>query len=372
VTAQVTEQVEQCQWATSDDPPHQLKTTTEQTFLASRSRHQTTVFNTAAMPSTTGQEQQGTLELQQKKKGAGPVECLGLTFENDQARREHFTALLKEKLQDPEFRKIPGFPQGSDEAILRMSDPPYYTACPNPFFLEIIQDRENSEEFQNQPFAIDVSEGKTGAFYNAHTYHTKVPPTAIAKYLLWFTKPGDVVLDCFGGSGMTGVAARLCATNDKSLRHTINKYWEEMGLEKPEWGARTALVNDISPAATFISSVQATPVDKERLKDDIDTALKLAQEELGWLYKTAHNGWSSGERDPSKPAPSSVGDDGIDDLLTAWDLRKLELLGKGLNQLQGDCSKVDQQITLHRQAEQGVKYLVMRRLELIVGIQGFC
>ena len=85
------------------------------------------------MTSSTGKEHQGNLELQQEKKEADPVECLGLTFENDQARREHFTALLKEKLQDPEFRKIPGFPQGSDEAILRMSDPPYYTACPNPF-----------------------------------------------------------------------------------------------------------------------------------------------------------------------------------------------------------------------------------------------
>ena len=67
------------------------------------------------------------------------MECLGLTFENDQARREHFLALLKEKLQDPEFRKIPGFPQGSDEAILRMSDPPYYTACPNPFLEDFVQ-----------------------------------------------------------------------------------------------------------------------------------------------------------------------------------------------------------------------------------------
>ena len=252
------------------------------------------------MTSTTGQEQQGTLELQQEKKSAGPVECLGLTFENEQARREHFLALLKEKLQDPEFRKTPGFPQGSDEAILRMSDPPYYTACPNPFFLEVAHGLDHSDEFQNQPFAIDVSEGKTGAFYNAHTYHTKVPPTAIAKYLLWFTKPGDVVLDCFGGSGMTGVAARLCATNDTSQRQIINKYWEEMGLEKPEWGARTALVNDISPAATFISSVQATPVDKERLKDEIDKALGLVQEELAWLYQTAHNGWHSGERNPRK------------------------------------------------------------------------
>jgi len=61
------------------------------------------------------------------------VKCLGMTFKNDDARRAHFVELLREKLQDPEFRKTPGFPTGSDEAILRLSDPPYFTACPNPF-----------------------------------------------------------------------------------------------------------------------------------------------------------------------------------------------------------------------------------------------
>ncbi|MDY0063101.1 MAG: hypothetical protein RBU45_25060, partial [Myxococcota bacterium] len=63
---------------------------------------------------------------------SGPVECLGQTFPSDEARREHYLGLLAEKLKDPEFRKTPGFPIGSDEDILRLSDPPYYTACPNP------------------------------------------------------------------------------------------------------------------------------------------------------------------------------------------------------------------------------------------------
>jgi hypothetical protein len=62
----------------------------------------------------------------------GPVECLGMTFPNDEARREYFLGKLKEKLKDPEFRKIEGFPIGEDEDILTLSDPPYFTACPNP------------------------------------------------------------------------------------------------------------------------------------------------------------------------------------------------------------------------------------------------
>jgi hypothetical protein len=62
------------------------------------------------------------------KTKSGPVACLGMTFENDEARRTHFTEELRKKLQDPEFRKIEGFPIGSDEDILNLSDPPYYTA----------------------------------------------------------------------------------------------------------------------------------------------------------------------------------------------------------------------------------------------------
>ena len=63
-----------------------------------------------------------------------------MKFPNDEARRAHFTEKLREKLKDPEFRKIEGFPIGTDEAILALSDPPYYTACPNPFLEELPAD----------------------------------------------------------------------------------------------------------------------------------------------------------------------------------------------------------------------------------------
>ncbi|MGC8000562.1 DNA methyltransferase, partial [Salmonella enterica] len=57
---------------------------------------------------------------------------------------------------------------------------------------------------------MDVSEGKTDALYTAHSYHTKVPPKAIVRAILHYTDPGDLVLDGFAGSGMTGVAAQMC------------------------------------------------------------------------------------------------------------------------------------------------------------------
>jgi hypothetical protein len=57
----------------------------------------------------------------------------------DQSRRDEYRARLRIFLEDPESRKIEGFPIGEIEDILALSDPPYYTACPNPFLAEIIE-----------------------------------------------------------------------------------------------------------------------------------------------------------------------------------------------------------------------------------------
>ena len=38
------------------------------------------------------------------------VQCLGLEFENDTTRRTYFAEELRNKLQNPEFRKVAGFP----------------------------------------------------------------------------------------------------------------------------------------------------------------------------------------------------------------------------------------------------------------------
>jgi hypothetical protein len=37
-----------------------------------------------------------------------------MTFDGDAARRKYFLAILRAKLRDPEFRKMEGFPLGSD------------------------------------------------------------------------------------------------------------------------------------------------------------------------------------------------------------------------------------------------------------------
>src|SRR5438477_9944541 len=125
--------------------------------------------------------------LNDKRQRSGPIECLGIIFPNDEARRDHFLTILRKKLKDSSFRKIEGFPIGSDEDIVALSDPPFYTACPNPFitdFLDSIQREEmGTARHHTSAYSADVSEGKNDPIYNLHTYHTKVPPKAIMRYL---------------------------------------------------------------------------------------------------------------------------------------------------------------------------------------------
>jgi len=255
----------------------------------------------------------------------GPVECLGQTFPNDEARRAHFTEILRKKLKDPAFRKIEGFPIGEDEDILALSDPPYYTACPNPFLEDFVLHYGTkytpNSKYHREPFTADVSEGKTDPLYTAHGYHTKVPHKAIMRYILHFTKPGDIVFDGFCGTGMTGVAAQLCGDKEvvesledpiewdgkgKPTKHTQAYFVDQLGYirdrfqwanrknENPEFkpsstlGKRRAILNDLSPAATFIAANYGSPIDANAFEGHANRILKEIEDEFGWMYETLH------------------------------------------------------------------------------------
>ncbi len=223
---------------------------------------------------------------------SGSVECMGQTFPSEQARREHYLKLLAEKLKDPAFRKIEGFPQGTDDAILAMSDPPYYTACPNPFLEDFVRHYgkpyDPSVKYSREPQTIDVSVGKTDPLYKAHSYHTKVPHLAIVPSILHYTEPGDIVLDAFGGSGMTGVAAQWCASAPAAYRHELETEWKKQGKAAPKWGARRVVINDLSPAATFIASNYNIPFDVEQFAKAGKQLLEQMEQEIGWMYETLH------------------------------------------------------------------------------------
>lgn len=223
---------------------------------------------------------------------SGPVECLGQTFPSEQARRDHFSKLLAEKLKDPDFRQTEGFPLGTDDAILAMSDPPYYTACPNPFLKDFVRaygkSYDPSVKYVREPMEIDVSIGKTDPLYKAHSYHTKVPHLAIVPSILHYTEPGDVVLDAFAGSGMTGVAAQWCGAPTAEYRHKLESDLKKQGRSAPRWGARRVILNDLSPAATFIAANYNLPFDIEQFASAGEQLLLELQAEVGWMYETTH------------------------------------------------------------------------------------
>jgi rubredoxin len=236
----------------------------------------------------------------------------------EKLQKEEYRLRLAHNLKDPEFRKIEGFPLGTDEAILALSDPPYYTACPNPFLPEILEqwqkerrqtrkelalpDDENLPEgirgYHREPFAADVSEGKNDPIYNAHSYHTKVPHKAIMRYILHYTDPGDIVFDGFCGTGMTGVAAQLCGDKQvvESLGYRVDKkgiiYEDDKVISR--LGARKAVLNDLSPAATFIAYNYNTPVDARAFEKEVRRILAVVEQECGWMYETTHSDGSKG------------------------------------------------------------------------------
>lgn len=237
--------------------------------------------------------------------------------QRSEEERRQWLEKLRLRLQDPEFRKTPGFPKASEEAILALSDPPYYTACPNPFLAEILETWQSERDalqssienrkseiknsYHRDPFASDVSEGKNDPIYNAHSYHTKVPHKAIMRYILHYTEPGDVVLDGFCGTGMTGVAAQLCGDKKtvESLGYRVDKDGNIFlpspsgrgdGGEGPisRLGARKAVLIDLSPAATFIAYNYNTPVDARAFEREAKRILAEVEKECGWMYETWH------------------------------------------------------------------------------------
>jgi len=204
--------------------------------------------------------------------------------------------LTKEHLD--QVRHIEGFPIAKDEDIINLSDPPYYTACPNPFIENFINENgkpydADNDSYHREPFAADVKEGKNDPIYNAHSYHTKVPHKAIMRYMLHYTEPGDIVFDGFCGTGMTGVAAQLCGDRKtvESLGYRVQEdetIIDEKGRPFSKLGARKAVLVDLSPAATFIAYNYNTPVDVQAFEREARRILDEVEKECGWMYQTQH------------------------------------------------------------------------------------
>jgi 16S rRNA G966 N2-methylase RsmD/DNA-directed RNA polymerase subunit RPC12/RpoP len=107
----------------------------------------------------------------------------------------------------------------------------------------------------------EVQVRRTDPVYNAHGYLTKVPIAAILPFLESYSRPGDVVLDVFAGSGMTGVAAALAG--------------------------RRAILVDISQLGHHVGTNYLNFVPHEALESAAEQALTRADESLDHPYSTA-------------------------------------------------------------------------------------
>ena len=102
-----------------------------------------------------------------------------------------------------------------------------------------------------------------------------------------------MVLDGFCGSGMTGVAAQWCGTAPEEYRREVESRCEKQGHQKPVWGARRAVLNDLSPAATFIAANYNLPFDVREFARAGKQILDEVEQEIGWMYRTVQIGRAS-------------------------------------------------------------------------------
>lgn len=122
-----------------------------------------------------------------------------------------------------------------------------------------------TDNYDVPPFQENIDNAsKSSAIYNMHMYWTKQDPYVVKRYIEHYTKPGDIVLDAFAGTGMTGVAAMMAG--------------------------RHAILCEISPACIHIAKNYTTPIDPHLLKSSWWKLREKIEPEIRPLYKTrCHN-----------------------------------------------------------------------------------
>lgn len=109
-------------------------------------------------------------------------------------------------------------------------------------------------------FDTSIESTKATPLYNMHTYWSKKPHDAIRTYIKHYTKPGDIILDPFAGSGGTALSANL--------------------------EGRDVIAIDLDPSATHIIAGSVLAYDADEIGQEITKVLKLTSDIEYKLYKT--------------------------------------------------------------------------------------
>lgn len=129
-------------------------------------------------------------------------------------------------------------------------------------------------------FESPLPSARSGAFFNAFSYPTKISPESIAVYIAAMTKPGETVLDTFGGSGSTGIAALLCEHPTDKMKQIA----EDLGVS-PEWGVRNASIYEIGTYGSFAARTITSRLKAKVFKDAVDSFIKKAENLISDYYK---------------------------------------------------------------------------------------
>ncbi len=144
-------------------------------------------------------------------------------------------------------------------------------------------------EFENL-YKRDIPSTRTGLFYNLFSYPTKISPEVIALYIATHTEVGDTVLDVFGGSGTTALAAKLCENPTDKL-FALEKQFDV----KAKWGSRKVIIYELGKYGSFATQVICNPPDSIEFKNAFKDYYKKAYMQLERVYSAKDENGEPGE-----------------------------------------------------------------------------
>ena len=135
-----------------------------------------------------------------------------------------------------------------------------------------------------------LSATRSGPLHNAFSWPTKIDAEAISLFIATHTSPGATVLDPFGGSGSTGIAARLCDSPTPRMLRLA----QDLELE-PRWGPRQAVICELSPLGALLAEVMCHPPDPGVFEDAAGRLVASCERRLEWMYEARNPEGGHGE-----------------------------------------------------------------------------
>jgi hypothetical protein len=128
-------------------------------------------------------------------------------------------------------------------------------------------------------YSTPLPASRSGPIFSVFSYPTKISPESIAVFIASHTKPGDTVLDVFGGSGTAGLAAMLCNNPPPDVIELART------LRAPvRWGPRKAIIYELSPLCTFVAQTITNPPDTKEFLTEAEALIARCEARIGNLY----------------------------------------------------------------------------------------